>query len=177
MGGYGSGQRFGYTKRLVENSLTLPVSFFKAHLKRIDNNDNGIYMGSCQWSIGEKPTANIGYQINKENGVMSLKLIYQTGGSTTKEKTKHSYSVEIQETYPNFGGKRYWFTCPLIVKGIPCNRRVTKLYFPPGSHYFGCRECHDLTYLSCNESHKWDKMFIDMGFDPSIEKLLRKRKY
>jgi pyruvate-formate lyase-activating enzyme len=31
---------------------------------------------------------------------------------------------------------------------------VAKLYLPPGSRYFGCRHCHNLTYQSCKEHDK-----------------------
>ena len=35
-----------------------------------------------------------------------------------------------------------------------CNRRVAKLYLPPGGRYFGCRLCHGLTYKSAQEHDK-----------------------
>jgi hypothetical protein len=41
--------------------------------------------------------------------------------------------------------------------------RVGKLYLPLGSRYFGCRHCHELTYASCQESHKYDTMFRYMA--------------
>ena len=31
---------------------------------------------------------------------------------------------------------------------LECGARVKKLYLPPGTRYFGCRRCHDLTYES-----------------------------
>jgi hypothetical protein len=33
------------------------------------------------------------------------------------------------------------------------------LYLPPRARYFGCRHCHDLTYTSCQESHKYDGVY------------------
>ena len=62
--------------------------------------------------------------------------------------------VRLQETRPTFGGKRWWFTCPLTVNGVACNRRVGKLYLPPGTRYFGCRHCYDLTYWSAQHAHE-----------------------
>lgn len=35
---------------------------------------------------------------------------------------------------------------------------MVKLYLPPGEHRFGCRQCHDLTYESSQESHMTDKL-------------------
>jgi hypothetical protein len=40
------------------------------------------------------------------------------------------------------------------VNGRPCQRRVGKLYLPPGGRYYGCRHCHALTYTSCQEHDK-----------------------
>jgi LSD1 subclass zinc finger protein len=57
--------------------------------------------------------------------------------------------VRLESTPTNFYGERWWFTCPLIVDGVTCERRVGKLYLPPGARYFRCRVCHDLTYRSC----------------------------
>ena len=64
-----------------------------------------------------------------------------------------SIPVTLQTPFPNFGGKRWYFTCPLVIDGVPCNRRMGKLYLPPGARHFGCRICHDLTYQSCRVSH------------------------
>jgi hypothetical protein len=67
--------------------------------------------------------------------------------------------VKLLTTEPNFGGVRWWFACPFTIEGERCNRRVAKLYLPPGEHEFGCRKCHDLTYQSSQESHKYDGLY------------------
>ena len=41
---------------------------------------------------------------------------------------------------------RYWFACPA------CGGRVGGLYLAPGSRYFICRHCNNLSYNSRNES-------------------------
>lgn len=66
--------------------------------------------------------------------------------------------VRLQTTPTQFGGERWWFTCPLVVNGIACNRRVGKLYLPPRAKYFGCRTCHGLTYQSSQEAHKMKRL-------------------
>jgi hypothetical protein len=58
----------------------------------------------------------------------------------------------IDTTQPPLGGLRWWFTCPLMVNGVPCGRRVRKLH--RRARYFGCRICHDLTYRSCQTAHQ-----------------------
>ena len=81
------------------------------------------------------------------------------------------YWVDLETTPCNFGGQRWWFLCPLTRNGRPCRRRCGKLYSPPGNLYFGCRRCNDLTYRSCQESHKFDSLFhllakqTDLDFD------------
>ena len=72
-----------------------------------------------------------------------VRLTYRVG----TEGPAHNYRVGLLTTRPHFGGLRWWFRCPLIVNGQPCGRRVKMLYLARG--LFGCRECHDLTYLSC----------------------------
>jgi hypothetical protein len=72
-------------------------------------------------------------------------------------------------TRTRLGGIRWWFLCPLMAEGSPCGRRVGKLYLPPAGRYFGCRNCQQLTYTSCQESRKydglWRRMALDLGED------------
>ncbi len=52
----------------------------------------------------------------------------------------------FEHTRGGRGGQRTWFRCP------SCGRRMFKLYRPPWSSCFACRECHDLTYR-CVQQH------------------------
>jgi hypothetical protein len=72
----------------------------------------------------------------------------------TNQPEPYDYRVLLTTTRPRFGGLRWWFVCPLVVRGYACERRVGKLYLPPGSRYFGCRHCHELTYRSAQEHDK-----------------------
>lgn len=63
-------------------------------------------------------------------------------------------NVRLQSTRPHFGGERWWFLCPLFNHGVPCERRVRKLYKPNSVWYFGCRGCQDLTYRSAQKHDK-----------------------
>lgn len=81
---------------------------------------------------------------------MSLSLSY-TVTNSVGEKKDLAYAISLSTTPCNFGGFRYWFICPLEKHGIPCNRRVGKLYLPPNGIYFGCRHCYNLTYRSCQQ--------------------------
>jgi len=63
--------------------------------------------------------------------------------------------IALQPTYPNYGGVRWWFTCPFRSGQGGCGRRVGKLYLPRIESYFGCRACHLLSYRS---TRKWAQM-------------------
>lgn len=54
------------------------------------------------------------------------------------------YSVWLEWTDCNFGGRRVWFLCP--AKG--CGRRVAILF---GGRIYACRHCHRLAYESQQE--------------------------
>jgi hypothetical protein len=73
--------------------------------------------------------------------------------------------VGLTTTRPRFGGLRWWFVCPLVVNGRPCQRRVGKLYLPPRGRYYGCRHCYDLTYTSCQQH---DKRVDALRKDPEV---------
>jgi len=77
--------------------------------------------------------------------------------------------VRLKTTQPNFGRVRWWFSCPRVVDGRECGRRVGKLYRPPGGRYFACRRCLDLTYVSCQNSHRYDGLFALMAGEASGE--------
>jgi hypothetical protein len=69
------------------------------------------------------------------------------------------YKVRLVTTKPNYGGRRWWFICPLVRRDGGPPRRVAKLYLPSGGKYFGSREAYGLTYTSCQESGKNRELF------------------
>jgi hypothetical protein len=46
---------------------------------------------------------------------------------------------------------------------------VAKLHLPSGGRYFGCRRCYDLTYRSCQESHKYDSLYRTLADDTGMD--------
>lgn len=62
--------------------------------------------------------------------------------------------IRVTTTKPFFGGLRHWFKCPMVSSGVPCGRRVGRLYLPSGRAVFGCRNCYDLTYESAQTHNK-----------------------
>jgi hypothetical protein len=64
------------------------------------------------------------------------------------------YPVEMDTTPCNFGGVRWWFRCPSCRSKKQDGNRCGKLYLPPTGIRYLCRDCHDLTYRSCQESNE-----------------------
>lgn len=160
MGGYGSGPWGGHSKKAtVEDSLVFSI----AHLVRdgiASWGDGTSYSSKWTNTRTKEVTASIAHRLEvlpDESRV--LRFIYTSTNPRTGEKQEFDYPVRLVTIHPNFGGLRWYFLCPLVVNGKPCLRRMSKLYLPAGGFYFGCRECHGLTYTSSQESHKFDGMF------------------
>jgi hypothetical protein len=104
-------------------------------------------------------TDRISYRVEGDKLPKFVRFIYTQTDRYTSEETDFDYKTPLQTTPLPWGGVRYWFTCPLVVDGRSCLRRVGVLHIPPGGRYFGCRHCYDLTYRSCQESHQYDGMY------------------
>ena len=177
MGGYGSTRwNTHYKKTTVEECKTLPISLFKDAIKHVLENQGENWRGSVSWSCGGEPVGNIGYLVYSENDYPKIELQYKF----TESGIELDYMLLLTYTYLSWGAKRWWFVCPLKKNEIPCNHRVGKLYLPPGYQYFGCRHCYELTYSSCQESHKFDSFYKQLalgmnetipGFNPDDAKL------
>ena len=156
MGGSGSTRWDGYTPRTtVENCRALCVY----RLAQEGAIGPGVHWsGLWCWTdaqTGER-RASVGCEVSPAKEDFSvLKLKYTFAGESEPVRMQ----VLLMPTSPHFGGLRFWFICPLVVSGSPCNWRVAKLYLPPGGRYFGCRHCYDLTYTSSQEAHEHDVLF------------------
>lgn len=165
MGGSGSGNHYHWwrpsKKTVVENCRRLDVNqLMREGALRAGTHSSGAW----NWSdarTGEQKSS-IGYEFWTLDGTAPwLRLFY----TFTETQDRLDYRVGLTTTRLRFGGVRWWFICPLVVNGRPCGRRVAKLYLPPHGRYFGCRHCHDLTYTSCQESHKFDGLCRVMAGD------------
>lgn len=146
MGGFGSGgYDLQYVKTTIEECDALDIN----------------------WMIREgifdrrKPSRGV-YTITGNRGyVSSLTYFLRPNAhkldlSYTFKGEAIDYSIPLSQSTLPWGGKRWWMHCPLLIKGVPCKRRVAKLWRPRYSRYFGCRHCHDLTYYLCQHSHQRD---------------------
>lgn len=147
MGGLGSGMwhRWAGKKSTVEESLTLEVKQFRGRLHPYSS-------GTFVWMNGWGRQAWIDFSVAFRGETPVVTLQYRCGGEEIR------IPIRMQTSPTQFGGRRWWFTCPLIVSGVPCGRRVGKLYSPPQSRYFGCRTCHQLTYRSCQKAHQEERL-------------------
>lgn len=123
----------------------------------------GYNAGGMRWTnyAGEE-TGSIGFSVSIDGYAGIIRFQYTHTSRFTNEKTDLGYEVGLVSTPCRYGGKRWWFICPLD----GCGRRVAVLY--SGGKYFGCRHCYDLTYESCQDSHKFDSMFKSMGSDLGV---------
>ena len=133
-------------KTTVEECKSISTTFLKQH-----GYFCGYRWGGMKWtnSLGEE-TGSIGFVVSVQDWTGEIRFQYTQTDRHTEEKESLDYPVRLAATPCRYGGKRWWFICPLIKNGYACNRRVLKLYLG-GGKYFGCRHCYNLTYESCQE--------------------------
>lgn len=164
MGGYGSGKRYA-TKRTTGGINSLDINW----LNRNGNLIAGRW-SSVAWSRGEKPVGSIG--IRAEEGLLLLDYKWRGRGDEWETVTE---SVLLSQTPCNYGGQRPWFICPGVKNGVPCQRRVARLY--GAGKFFLCRQCYHLAYQSQRESkpdrllRKAQNIRVRLGGTGSISEL------
>lgn len=142
------------SKNTCETSCGMSISFLKKH----GYLDGGCRSGTMTWTHGWPGNkSNIGI-VGCVYGDDPHFRLYYTHTSFDGEKTDLNYQVAVASTPCYFGGKRYWFICPLSRNGIACRKRVGVLYRV--GKYYGCRHCHDLAYQSQQKTHSgiWNLM-------------------
>ena len=133
-------------KATVEGSLVLTASALVRNKALVPGAQTA---GSWGWIYeGEdRPHATIRYEADlRDTDNAWLRLHYRANGEAV------DYKVQLVTTKPNYGGRRWWFICPIVRRDGGPPRRVAKLYLPSGSKYFGSCEAYALTYASCQDS-------------------------
>jgi hypothetical protein len=126
-------------------------SISTAHLRKHDY-FCGYRCGTVSWKNGRgEKIASISLIVCTTDSEYYARFQYTHTCRSTGEKTECDYKVRLVTTPCHLGGIRWWFICPLSHDGVPCGRRVGKLYCPPGGKYYGCRHCYNLSYESRNE--------------------------
>ena len=146
MGGFGSGNRTSRAnKTAVEDCLTLAVR---------DIPKPPYAPGYFIWrSHAGDIITGAAYRVSWDEGGPMARLTYWLRDGQVVQT-----GFRYQTTRPGLGGLRWWFECPLTVNGVPCGRRVGRLYLPPWARYFGCRHCFRLTYRSCQQAHETERL-------------------
>src|SRR3989338_7122147 len=155
---YGSGKEEAYGLRKIEASF----------LKKQGYLEKGWRSGAMRWSRNGEPTGNISMQSHISEHEQYVRLIYTSTERSTGEKIECDYKAQLTTTACIFGGKRYWFICPLSRDGMYCGKRVSVLY--GAGTYFGCRHCHNLTY-NCRNLSGISKTAGQVISIPAMEKI------
>jgi len=127
--------------------------------------------GGITWTSGySENKSSIGFSVMRDNwGTPSertyVRLNYTHTNYWTKEKSDMNYDIQLESTPCRYGGKRYWFICPLTKNGQYCGRRVGVIYMI--GKWFGCRHCGEIAYAKQMEGGKfrWNGVSI-----PDIER-------
>src|SRR5260370_34833840 len=148
MGGFGSGER-REKKITPERCLRLDVVCIEQPAVMRHKTIPG---GTLTWRnrLGKR-ILSLAYWLEfkaEDQRVVHLAQKVEADGT----ETRFVEPILLTSTIPTFGGKRWWFICPLIEDEVACKRRVKKLFLPPGEVYFGGRTCYGLTYESA-QSH------------------------
>lgn len=115
-----------------------------------------------QWQSNGEMIASLGYSIESSGSYIHVRYSFSKHRGEDQEDV--DYVIPIDRTPCTYGGFRNWFRCPLMKNGVPCGRRVKKLY---AAHtYLGCRHCYELTYRSAREH---DKRLSELINDPQKE--------
>lgn len=133
-------------KNTCEASKRIPISYLKKHGFLSDDYRSG----SIVWRSvhGE---SSIGITVNLLGGAYMQAKYERVSWDGNREVM--DYKIKFTTTSCHFGGWRYWFICPLIKNGVPCEKRVGVLYMV--GKYLACRQCYDLAYESQQESRSY----------------------
>lgn len=172
MGGPGSGYPIWKPRRATtESSLALDVRRLSRDHSRFAEESHFVHTWHRPGT--RVPSASVSVRVTNSRGpAPAVVLSYRTDGSEAAHVV--TSIVALDRTTPFFGGSRWWFVCPT------CGRRAAILYARLGREEFLCRRCHGLTYRSCQNSHRFDGLFVTIAGDHGndvrrrLERRLRK---
>jgi len=158
----------------AENSNRLSVFFLKKY--GYFNKDLSWKSGTITWSYNGIEKSSIGIiakrdSWNTPNERTYINLHYTHTDHWSGEKSDMNFDIETTTTPCRFGGKRYWFICPLTKNGQYCGKRVGVIYSI--GKWFGCRHCGNIAYASQMRGGKYRGSSITC---PDIDKLEQEMK-
>jgi len=157
------------SKAIAEQSNSLSIFWLKKH--GYFHKDDSHRSGTITWTYGySENKSSIGFSVIRDNcGTPSeqayVRLNYTYTNRSSDEKSDMNYEIQLETTPCRYGGKRYWFICPLTKNGKYCGRKVGVLYCL--GKWFGCRHCGDIAYAKQMEGGKfrWNGVSV-----PDIER-------
>ena len=141
MGGYGSGRQGG--RATVESAWRFDIDTLVrgGAIKPGKYVEGSLKLPSCDDELA------IEFELSATNPRNSwLRLRYAICDYWTGEQHQIDDKIYLTASRPWFGGQRWWFVCPNE------NRRVRKLYLPPGARRFRSRRAYRLAYASQRET-------------------------
>jgi hypothetical protein len=180
MGGPGSGSHYHWwrppKRTTVEECLSLDANrWMREGILKTGH----CHAGFQRWTYASGAGFTVDLEVDTQDLVDPwMRLRYSWVWHSTGQKDSADYQVRLTTSRPHFGGLRWWFRCPMRKDGISCGKRVGKLYLHPRGRCFGCRLCYDLTFTSCQESHRFDGIFRQIasnnGWDlASVKRAMR----
>ena len=138
MGGEGSGRfRRSGAKRTVEDVCALDVRAWARQGLLVEG----------QWFSAPMFGRGCGSPLTIEVGGGAVRILRPLGAPAGH--TPIGFRIQLDRTYPRFGGLRWWLRCPRP----GCGRRVALVYAAGGE--FACRSCLGLVYESQRENQRW----------------------
>lgn len=142
MGGMGSGRHGG--RPTVEDALALDLAVL---LRKRLIRPGSTVASSLHWRNTRtgSENASISYvcTMTAEVGTFQADYVVTRYGG---DRVPMSLSIGVVSTPQPFGGRRWWFLCPVT------GDRATKLYLPPGGDRFASRQAWMLAYRSRRET-------------------------
>lgn len=134
----------------TDNARSFSIFFLRKH----NNLDPGwVYSHrNIVWSRNGSEVARINYSLSTLPDDSYINLSYRVRRWGEEEWRPIDQKIKLETTPCNFGGNRWYFRCSLWKNGVYCGRRVAILY--QAGDYFGCRNCADLSYDSCNQAKR-----------------------
>lgn len=148
------------SRSIAESTNRLSIFFLKKH--GYLTQEKSCHYGGIRWTMGDWEN-NINFWVSTTDNY--VELIYTVTVHSSGEKTDMKYKVPLASTPCRFGGRRYWFVCPLYKNGRYCGRRVGVIYSV--DKWFGCRYCAGIAYQAQFEGGNFR---IGSVTEPDVEK-------
>ena len=115
--------------------------------------------GRWTWSSDGEPVGTVRYAyVPLSSASAEIKLDYSLAGGP------RSQTIRLETTQPHFGGRRWWFVCPVFARE-GTRRLVRCVCLPSGASTFASRAAHRLNYQSQKDSRdllrfieRWEAM-------------------